>query len=73
MRRQFYYTKPDVKWLKETYLKYVTGLEFKSFELLGNEDCPQGIVLYRTASPHVGDCPVAVLKANDDGELMFQV
>ena len=73
MQRRFYYTKPDVKWLRETHLKDIDpGLEFKSFELMGNEDWPQEIILYRAASPHVGDCPVAVLKANEDGELMFQ-
>ena len=73
MRRQFYYTKPDVKWLRETHLKYLTRMDFKSFTLMGNEDCPQEIKLYRAASPHVGDVPVAVLKLDEDGKYVFQV
>lgn len=60
----------DCEWLRETHLKHMDPMpEFKSFELLGNEDYPDNVVLYDTVIPTVLDAPNCTLTRNQKGDL----
>lgn len=64
MSKQTFCNEPsDCQWLLETHLKDKNLNNgpvppFKSFCLMGNEDCPQEIFLYREQHPTVSDQPV---------------
>lgn len=61
----FYCDAKDRTWLKETHLKdYVALLphkmpSFLSFILIGNEDCPDEILLYESVMPLATSKPIA--------------
>lgn len=52
----------DVQWLKDTHIKHLNPMpEFKAFEMLGNEDAPDKVILYADVCPLVFDQPTRVL------------
>lgn len=60
----------DVSWLKEVHLAHLASVpEFKSFELIGNEDAPESVTLYEQMHPTVLDTPVRCLKQDRKGLL----
>ena len=68
----------DCTWLRETHLKpgNVTGFTtlppFKSFVLIGNEDCPSKILLHKTKNPVSSAKPIAATLC-EDGRYSFTV
>jgi hypothetical protein len=58
----------DVQWLVDVHLPK-NHPEFKSFELLGNEDAPDKVVLYADVCPTVLDQPIKVYVRDQKGEL----
>ena len=58
----------DMQWLFEVHLKHVAGYqrEARSFEIVGNEDCPDCIKLYASKEPLLQDEPFATLKLQGD-------
>ncbi len=63
-------TPEDVQWLRETHLspKYARGTVpvFASYQLEGNEDCPERLTLFADVEPLVTDRPVAVFTYQDE-------
>jgi len=53
-REQFFNSAEDIAWLHATHLKGINSV-FESFVLVGNEDCPEAVYLYRDADPLVTD------------------
>lgn len=68
---QFLNTPEDCKWLRDTHLRYFNDDEvpdFKSFYICGNEDYPDGILLYARENPDHDDKPILRLwEAEDKG------
>lgn len=57
-RQQFFNDLDDCIWVDLTHLKHIKTPKFRSFLLLGNEDCPDEVRLYADADPLVTDTPV---------------
>jgi hypothetical protein len=56
----------DCQWLRETHLTGLELPEFMSFELHGNEDCPDKLLLYESIMPMYTTPPIAVYVRKDD-------
>lgn len=70
MRHIFCNDPDDVNWLKEVHLAHLAGVpEFRSFEIVGNEDAPDNVTLYEQMHPTVFDTPVRSLKPDRKGNL----
>lgn len=70
MRNQFLNTQSDCDWLRSTHLKNVPHLpKFRSFNMLGNEDSPTRIILYRDRNPRFDAIALAVFVADSNGDL----
>lgn len=70
MKTQFLNTSEDVKWLKETHLKHIKlYLDFNSFIIKGNKDCPKSVELYERQEARFNDLPLVTFIQNEDGEL----
>ncbi len=52
---EFFSHPSDCLWLTSTHLKAVAHPPFKSFVLVGNEDCPEAVYLYPDNDPLVSD------------------
>ena len=51
-REQFLNETSDVKWLKETHLRGISGVpKFRSFIIFGNEDYPDKVQLFTAKNP----------------------
>ena len=73
MRESLLDTPEDCGWLRDTHVKpfnlrLVDLPAWKSAAVVGNEDCPQQIRLYRDKSPHYKAQPIAVLDLDEGGE-----
>jgi len=66
---QFLNTPDDCNWLRETHLSDQEPPTFRSFVMVGNEDCPDKVQLYAESDPLNRDTPVAVYESNDSGDL----
>jgi hypothetical protein len=61
-KEQFFNDKADCLWVRCTHLRHVEHVPFfRSFVLIGNEDCPEAIYLYRDEDPLVTDKPLTVI------------
>lgn len=64
MSETFYKGSINCQWLRETVLEHVKSEvpipRFRSFTLVGNEDCPQRISLYEQGLPTHTQGPIAV-------------
>ena len=45
----------DVQWLLHAHLKGMNVAPFRSFILVGNEDCPESVFLYEDSDPLITD------------------
>ncbi len=62
-----YNTPDDISWILETHLRYYEELpSFLSFTLVGNEDSPEKVILYKRADPLTHDSPVAEIVLKED-------
>lgn len=62
MKLQYCDSPEDIEWLKSTHLKNASFvLEFGAFVLHGNEDAPERVDLYPTASPNWNEQPISVV------------
>lgn len=64
-KEKFCHKEEDCHWLKETHLT-LTNLygssslpDFKSFDMFGNEDSPEHILLYKERYPNIESVPIA--------------
>lgn len=60
LSERFYNKDSDCRWLRETHLapkNLNNGIpfEFRSFVLMGNEDCPSEIIIYGKRHPALSD------------------
>ena len=76
MNQVFLDTAEDCDWLREIHLtaRNLNNAnpipDFKSACIMGNEDCPQKIILYASASPLIND-PFAEAFLMDSGRYSF--
>lgn len=67
MNQKFLNEKSDCDWLRETHLndKNLNNKnpipDFQSFCLMGNEDCPDEILIYKNKSPMVNCWPARAI------------
>lgn len=59
----------DVDWVRTTALKRLDPPVFKSFEIAGNEDCPDNVCVYAQHNPTVFDAPLVTYSRNKAGHL----
>lgn len=68
MVAQFLNDPLDVRWLRDVHLPD-NAPAFQSFEIYGNEDSPERLVLHAHIDPSVFDTPVAVYELNRRSQL----
>lgn len=71
MKEHFYNSPEDCDWLRVTHLRHVKlakdlFVNFKSFVLHGNEDCPHKIELYSKTNPNISDKPIIFILTEDE-------
>lgn len=60
MTRQFLNSQSDCQWLRDTILRFALSVpKFHSFVIVGNEDWPTRIILYRDSNPRFDATPLA--------------
>ena len=78
MARETYLdTSDDIAWLLDVHCKSLPSLlasELRRFPraaiLIGNEDCPEAVDFYETASPQNGEKPILCMRQDVDGVLV---
>lgn len=59
----------DCDWLRNTHLRKLDPIGFKSFEICGNEDTPTCVKTYLQIEPTVFDLPVETFLIGPDHKL----
>jgi hypothetical protein len=67
---QFLNDREDVAWLRSTALRRLDPPVFASFEIDGNEDCPDNVAIYAQVMPTVFEKPLVVYTRGDTGALV---
>ena len=69
MREMLLNTKEDLDWLQDVHFKDRVLPDFASAVLIGNEDCPEAIKLYKDKEPLITDRPAvySLMESEDQG------
>ena len=67
----FINTADDMRWLREAHLPQLSK-QYRSAVLVGNEDSPDEIYVYRKHDPSINDTPT-VFRQSRDGSRYYRV